>query len=334
MTPPPSARGAGRLPPQPEPAPSLKDRFDFKRFFRGEKPADGPVTLTHRRIYIVPNRRGLGLAFLLFIQWLASINYSNNLGFVLTFLLTAVALLGMLHGYRNLAALRIKPKPGQPVFAGGQASLEVLLANPSPLPRHAVWVRAKGAEPVRADIPADSAANPALGFKAERRGWLEPGTLRVYTEFPLGIFHAWSLLNFKQRILVYPKPAPEPLPFPAAQGYGTFNRQRHSAEDFHGFQAYQAGDPLRHIHWKGVAKGHDPQVKRYSGGESDAVALSFAQAPGGDAESRLSRLCRWVLDAEAAGLRYSLELPGVRIAAGAGAEQRRRCLEALALFGL
>ncbi len=314
------------------PSLTLKDRFDPGRFFRGEKPVDGPIVLCHRRIFIVPNRRGLGLALLLLILWMTSINYNNNLGFILTFLLVAVSLLGMLHGYRNLSGLAAKPKPSEPVFAGEHARLEVVLANPSPLPRYAVFLRLKGAEPVRADIAADAAVTPVLGIKAERRGWLAPGTLRVYSEFPLGIFHAWSLLNFRERILVYPRPASTPLPFPVSSGYGKFNRQRDSAEDFHGFQAYQAGDPLRHIHWKGVAKGHDPQVKRYSGGESDDIALIFEETPGGDTESRLGRLCRWILDAEAAGLRYSLELPGIRIATNAGAAHRKRCLETLALF--
>ncbi|BBL73124.1 DUF58 domain-containing protein [Methylomagnum ishizawai] len=314
------------------PSPTLKQRFDLQRFFRGDKAVPGPIVLTHRLIFIVPNKRGLGLALLLFILWLTSINYSSNLGFILTFLLVAIALLGMLHGYRNLAGLSIRPKPGQPVFAGEQARLELAVVNSGYLPRYAVWCRCKGAEPVRIDIPAETTANPTLGLPATRRGWLEPGTVRVYSEFPLGLFHAWSLLNFQERVLVYPRPAPTPMDFPVSGGYGRFNRQPHSADDFHGFQAYQAGDPLRHIHWKGVAKGHDPQVKRYAGGEAEDLALVFEETPGGDTESRLSRLCRWIVDAEAAGLRYSLSLPGTRIAADCGAAHSRLCLETLALF--
>lgn len=314
---------------------TLKERFDLGRFFRGEKPADGPIVLTHRRIFIVPNRRGFALAALLLIQWLTAINYSNNLGFILTFLLVAVALLGMLHGYRNLSGLRLQPKRSPPVFAGELAGFELTVGNPTPLPRHAVWFKLKGAEPVRSDIGADAMASLALGVRTERRGWFEPGKVAVYTEFPLGIFHAWSPLNFKERILVYPKPAAEPAPFPLASGYGKTGRQQQAhAEDFHGFQAYQAGDPLRHIHWKGVAKGHDPQVKRYSGEQADDLVFSFEETPGADTETRLSRLCRWIVDAEAGGLRYALVLPGTRISPHTGAEHCRRCLEALALFDL
>jgi uncharacterized protein (DUF58 family) len=309
-------------------------RPDFRRFFQGERPSDGPVTLSHRRIYIIPNWRGLALALLLLVQWLAAINYSNNLAFILTFLLVAIALLAMIHGFRNLAGLRLRPRKSAPVFAGDQAAFELILENPTPLPRLAIRLKAKNAEPVRLDIPAEDKLSAALKIGAERRGWLDPGTVTVHSEFPLGIFYAWSPLNFKERILVYPQPSADRLPFPVSEGYGKTQRRKQSADDFYGFQAYRPGDPLKRIHWKGLAKGHDPQVKQYSGEEADILHLAFDTTPGADGEARLSRLCRWVLDAEAAGLRYGLDLPGTRLAPGSGAEQRRQCLEALALCEL
>ena len=53
-----------------------------------------------------------------------------------------------------------------------------------------------------------------------------------------------------------------------------------------------------------------------------------------DVESRLSALTGWVLAADAAGARYGLSLPGAEIAPASGPEQRRRCLEQLALATL
>jgi uncharacterized protein (DUF58 family) len=315
-------------------SPPLKERFDLGRFFRGEKPADGPIVLTHRRIFTVPNKRGLALGGLLLVQWLAAINYNNNLAFILTFLLGAVSLLATLHGYRNLAGLRIHARRNPSVFVGEQAGFELSIANPTPLPRYSLWLKAAAAEPVRIDIAADESAAPVLGIPAERRGWLTPGTVTLYSEFPLGILYAWAPMNFREKILVYPEPAYDSLPFPVAEGHGRLSRQHHSADEFTGFHAYQAGDPLRHINWKAVAKGLEPQVKRFSGEQADDVLFNLEETPGGDLEARLSRLCRWVLDAEAAGFRYALMLPGVRIPPGAGPDHNRRCLEALALFDL
>jgi uncharacterized protein (DUF58 family) len=312
---------------------TLRERLDLRRFLRGDRPVAGPIVLSHQRIFIVPNWRGLGLALLLLVQWLAAINYNNNLAFILSFLLVAVVLTAILHGYRNLAGLGVRPRPAKPVFAGEQAGFELVLANPSAAARYAVWLKTPGATPVRADVPAFESTAVVLGLRTERRGWLVPGTLTVYTEFPLGLLYAWSPLNFSERILVYPAVAADPLPFPQGSGHGRQSLERHNAEEFAGFKRYEPGDPTRRIHWKAVAKGRPPVVRRYAGEHGDDVLLSLDEAPGPDLEARLSRLCRWVLDAEAGGLRYGLRLPGLAILPRHGAAHCRRCLEALAVFG-
>jgi uncharacterized protein (DUF58 family) len=49
-------------------------------------------------------------------------------------------------------------------------------------------------------------------------------------------------------------------------------------------------------------------------------------------EERLSRLAAWTLVAERAGTDFGLRLPGRELAPEGGEAQRRRCLEALALW--
>ena len=131
------------------------------------------------------------------------------------------------------------------------------------------------------------------------------------------------------RALVYPEPARPGLSFL------TGGRSLQSGDDeFLGFQSYQPGDSLRRIHWKGIAKGQGVHVKEYQGVDGQAeLWLDWAHTPGPDAESRLSQLCRWMLDAEQASLCYGLRLPGTEIAPAHGERHLRRCLETLALFG-
>lgn len=271
---------------------------------------------------------------LLLIQWLTAINYSSNLGFVLTFLLVAVGLVSMLHSYRNLSGLRVQLLPIKPVFAGETARLECKVINATPLPRYTLWLKAKEAEPVRFDVESDGHAVPTLGIRSHKRGWLQPGTITLYTEFPLGILYAWAPMQFDKKILVYPTPSPDVLPFPISSGMGHVNSTLQGTEEFSGLSRYQPGDALRRIHWKSVAKGFATQVKRYSSETSDERWFCLDNTPGNTLEVRLSRLCRWVVDAEAAGLRYGLDLSEVRIPIGLGHEHNKRCLEALALFHL
>lgn len=312
-----------------------KERLDLRRFFRGEKAVDGPIPLTHRRVFILPNRRGFGLAVLLAIQFLAAIHYSNNLAFILTFLLAGIAMQSTLYAFRNLAGLSVRRGKAPPVFAGEPARFELHLDNPSRIHRLGLGARLAGtATTIRFDVAPQSTATLILHAEAEKRGWLPLPTVTFDTSFPLGLFRVWSPVNLRQRALVYPRPAPPGIEPPASPPLGHGAHPNPSEEeDFYGFTGYRPGDPLKRIHWKGVAKGQGVHVKQYAGGEAAELVLDWQYTPGADIEARLSRLCRWVLDAEAAGTRYSLRLPGVVIGKGRGEAHRARCLEALALFG-
>ena len=96
---------------------------------------------------------------------------------------------------------------------------------------------------------------------------------------------------------------------------------------------YHAGDSLRHVHWKAVAREQGMQTKVFSGDQTEQLWLGWELLPGLDVETRLQRICRWVLEADSAGIAYGLTIPGRQIAPALGESHRRRCLEALALFG-
>jgi uncharacterized protein (DUF58 family) len=74
-------------------------------------------------------------------------------------------------------------------------------------------------------------------------------------------------------------------------------------------------------------------VKQFSGGAEEELMLSWQQCESGaTVETRLSILAGWVLAADAAGLRFGLEIPGEIIPPGSGDAHRQRCLRALALY--
>lgn len=308
---------------------ALSERLDPRRFFRGENASEGPVVLSHRRIFILPNRRGMGFALLLSLLLLVAINYNNNLGFVLSFLLASIALLSILYGFRNLAALQVRAGRTEPAFVGDVARFEIHLDNPAHLERYAVQMKLRNVAPLQLDIVPAEGVTVKFEIAADHRGWLELPTLTISTHFPLGLFQSWSPINLKQRALIYPKPADSALPFPERSGEG--HRKLEDMDDFQGFQSYQPGDPLRRIYWKGVAKGQGVQVKQYRGDDRSELDLDWTDTPGIDADTRLSRLCRWIIDAEQAGRSYGLRVPGSHIPPGKGATHFRRCLEALAL---
>lgn len=297
------------------------------------------VALTRRRVYILPTRYGLGFAAVILAMLLGSANYSNSLGYVLTFLLGSLGLVSLLHTYRNLAGLVVRAGKVKPVFAGGTAHFGLSLDNRDGPARHAIVLSRSearaSAPPVLEDpVPADILHHVELPVPTHRRGWLHLGRVTVSSCFPLGLFRAWSHVALDEACLVYPAPAGErrlpdaasdPVPRGGAHGTGR--------EDFSGFRDYFPGDSPRQIHWKAVARGQGVPVKLFAGAGTTHLHIRWSDTSGPAVETRLAQLCRWVLGAESGGYRYSLELPGQAIPAGNGDRHLHECLKALALFG-
>ncbi|MEW6133320.1 MAG: DUF58 domain-containing protein [Pseudomonadota bacterium] len=304
----------------------------LSRLLRGRGPETGSIVLDRRRIYILPTRQGLIFALSLLAMLIGSINYGLSLGYALTFMLGGVAAVGILHTYKNLRGLVITDAGALPAFAGEDAVFQFGFEAPGP--RFALSLRWREASPALFDL--ETAQRIGVHVPTSRRGRLMPGRFTLSTVYPLGLFRAWSYVEFGHGVVVYPKPSGTRAEFGARGEAGRAAREstRDGGEDFAGLRAWQPGDSPRQVAWKTVARSEVLATKRFSDVEGGEVLLDWDSLTASGTEARLSQLARMVLDAEAAGLRYGLRLPGVQIAPGNGAPQRQRCLEALALFGL
>ncbi|MBI3903992.1 MAG: DUF58 domain-containing protein [Nitrosomonadales bacterium] len=309
-------------------------RQQFRTWLFRPQIESGTVTLNQRRIFIVPTRSGLGFAGVLVLMLLGDINYNLSLGYVLTFLLGTTAVMTMLHTFRNMVRLEVRAGRADAVFAGETAQFVFHVHNAGALPRYRLILHDKNQRRVMFDISAQQSVEVKLPLPAARRGWQHAGRLTLYTEFPLGLFHAWSYFEFDTRCLVYPKPATS-LPLPASSGQnGTGKFNVTGDEDFSGLRGYVAGDTPQRIAWKALAREQGLQVKQFNTQQGQILWLDLYLAPAPDTEHRLAILARWVLDAEAAGLQYGLRLPCVELPPDHGIAQREECLRALALFGM
>ena len=311
---------------------ALKQKF--RTWLFRPKIESGTVILTQRCIFILPTRQGLALAFVLLLMLLGNINYNLSLGYVLTFLLGMVAVMSMLHAFRNMVYLEIRAGRADAVFNGETAQFLLHFQNHSKLPRYRLCLRGANDRMVSFDIPARQESEVAFPLPTTRRGWLEMGALTLYTEFPLGLFHAWSYLHFDTRCLVYPKPLlAAPLPFGTSPD-GIDERAIAGDDDFTGLRNYVVGDTLPRIAWKVFAREQGLQVKQFSTPAGKELWLDFSDAPDRNIEEKLARMTRWVLDAEAQGLRYGLRMPDSELPASNGVAHRDECLRRVALFNL
>ncbi|WP_343731206.1 DUF58 domain-containing protein [Duganella sp.] len=314
-----------------------RDKWLFQ--LRDSEP--GVVTLTMRRVFILPTRAGLAFAVLLLVMLIGALNYNLGLGFALTFFAGACAVADMYLTAKNLALLQLAPGRVQPVFAGEAAQFELHLLNRGRQDRYAVWLgfQADGAPRHVTDVAAGASSVVLLAAATRARGWLAAPRVRLVTRFPLGLFRAWSYWRPDARVLVYPAPEWPPQPLPASgaaseDGHGTVG-----LDNFAGIRSYQPGDPLKHLAWRQIAR-HDPALggqlvaKHFEGGAVAGLCLDFAALPlRMDLEQKLSRMVSWVLEAEQRALPYRFRLAQHDYGPALGDAHRAACLRALALFG-
>ena len=149
----------------------------------------GEAFLNQRRVFIVPTKPGLGLGVMLVVLFIGSVNYNLSLGFALTFLIAACAVIDMHLTFRNLAHLHLAAGRAPAVFVGEEAQFELHLINRRQHDRYALWLGFIGEDlpdlAQAADVPAHGSCRVVLSAPARHRGWLPAPRVRLQTRFPL-----------------------------------------------------------------------------------------------------------------------------------------------------
>ncbi len=294
-----------------------------------------PVTITRRRLYILPTRAGLAFCALLLVMGIAGLNYANSLALLIAFVLGGFVLVAMNLCHRNLQGLRVEGLVAHPTFEGDIARLEIALGNDLRDARLGLDAAVESASASVGELLAGTTGRLELTLPTRRRGRQSLPRIRLSTTFPFGLFRAWTWLHVDETLTVYPVPRGA-LPMPVGASDRSDGRSTRQAgnDEWAGLRSFRDGDSPRQVAWKVYARGLPLLVKEYTGGSSQVLDFDFAAVPGASTESRLQQLTRWIVDAEARGQRYALTLPALRVGEANGPLHRHRCLEALALFGL
>ena len=308
----------------------LKQRL--QSLFRVAKSVNNVATLTARQIYILPTRWSLFYALMLLALLIGAINYTLSLAYFVTFLLAALGNTAMLYTWRNLAYLEVSVGQSQAVFAGDIAEINIEVRNLRNRTRYAIYTQFKNNRAISQSIQANESSHFKVPLVANQRGYLIAPKLKLYTEFPLSLFHAWAIVDSETQVLVYPAPKGQQITIPC--GIDPESTGKHAIltgdEDFVGHKAYQVGDLPSKVDWKASSRGIGMYSKQFSGEAAASLYLDWAQT-NGDIETRISQLTRWVIDAHAAQLEYGLRLSDqVQLAPSNTDAHYHACLKALA----
>jgi len=289
-----------------------------------------PITIHRRRLYVLPTRYGLFLSALLFGMLLGALNYNNNPALMLTFLIASVMHTALLTGWLSLLGLQLESVSAESVHAGESIRWRLQWRSGGERTRRGLRLRLDARE-----FPfeiLDNRAQVEIVQNTHHRGWHSLPRLGLSTRHPLGVFRIWSWLHPAARCLVYPALEQNAPPLPLDGVIGPPRRQRGPSEDVHGLRDYQLGDPWRLIAWKRSAQVGHAVVREYETPTLGDVHLRWSQLYGLSNEQRISRMARWIVDAERRSLRSTLELPHLTLGPARGPAHLHACLRELALM--
>ncbi len=311
-------------------------RISKRSFFRSKRQKDNlPYRLSGRKLYILPTRQGWLFLIVLLVMLLGSLNYNNNPGFIFTFLLGSMALVSILHTHKNLSGAVIVAASATPVFAKETASFKITI-RPSCEEHPALTFCFSGEDYIAVNLNGARDHTIEVPVRTVTRGMFSPPSLTVSTQYPLGLFRAWSTLEMKADIIVYPEAVScsysASIEFSGNENDGQIETS--GVEDFKELRLYNPGDPLSRVSWKSLSKGRGLLTKEFVGYTGASVIIDWNEIHGKDLETKLSCLCDMVLKAHNMNHSYGLKLPGKYIEPGEAKDtlHRQKCLLALALF--
>ncbi len=310
------------------------DRLFVKRLALHQN-TEGSVFVGFRKVYILPTQKGFFYCITLVIMFLWTVNYALSLGYAMTFFVAVLGLLFSVLTVNNLARLEVTSATQPHFFAGEPAFFPVYIRNAKQDPAIRISARRNGVFSESITLLSEQRDVLEIPLDDTSRGLKSLAYFRLSTEYPVGVFRAWTWLHMDASLVIYPCPKGDlPLPFlPEHKGLEEGQVDLHGAEDFHDLKDYQAGDNIRHIVWKKLSRGQ-VRIKSFQDLAGQECILDFNDPALKtlNVEDRLSQLCQWVLLAEKQGSKYALRLPTKRTGFAIGAEHQAQCLEALACY--
>lgn len=289
------------------------------------------ILLNHGRIYILPSLPGLFYFLVIFILLIVCINYQMNLGFIVTFFLMGAAFVMLIQSYLNMVGLNVSLATIPPVFAGERARIPILLSATSGREYESLQFRFNNEDFRLAQCYQSTTI--ALQCDATERGLQKLAPIKISTQFPGGLFNAWSNLKFNHTFLVYPQPAEADVVI-AALVKTKQSQLLNCVEgfDFNGLREYHQGDSMRRIAWKTVAAGRGWFSKEFVADQQNEIWLDWDQFHSIAKERSIRIFTRLIIDLEARGVPYGLRVPTGEFKPKTGVEHHHQCLTALALM--
>lgn len=301
----------------------------ISRYLDKRQPPADKVTLVQKLIFILPTRYGWWFVLLIILLYLLGTNYQNNLILLLCYLLLSVFLVNIVLAYQNMRGLTLQCRQAPEGFAGEATTAVVSLSTDKKhlmLNMHFVQHN-KQNDTVLLSQPATSAT---LTLNSTKRGKHALPRIKISSQYPFGLWRAWSYIALAQQQWVYPTPVTDKAPLNSVSDDASQQAKTDAGETL---SPYRAGDSIRHMVWKRLARDPaNPVVRQQQFSAQAEPSWVVVPALSGEALERALRYaCQQLLQLEQSGSHYGLKLPALTLPQAKGAQHLQRCLQELAL---
>jgi uncharacterized protein (DUF58 family) len=317
-------------------------RAHWRESFGHRAITESEIELVQRRIYVLPSLRGWAVIVIAVILLLVGVNYQLSLAYVVAFLLGGLMQVALHATYRNLRGVIIRVGKSPRCVAGESLHFPITIASPeraregisvTRLVEKGKAARAAIISSKRVRVEADAQTVYSIKVFAGTRGVVPFGRVLIESRAPYGVIRAWSYAHFEWVGLV--EPAPEtPYPeLPHSEGEDAQKAKRSDvAHDPDSLREYVAGDSLKRVAWKQVAKSGEWYTRTGEAGQRGEVELSWHATNLSDTEARLSRMAAWIDRARNENAAFSLTLPNGHLPLADSAPHHDEALMMLATF--
>src|SRR5260221_6127997 len=209
------------------------------------------------RVWALPNGRTLGLAAVLAAMCYAGASQGNGAAYLLCFVLTALAIVSLVHGWANLQGLSIAVESVAPVFAGDEVAVPVTITGRKGRSHFGIQISGPRGVPsvLRDAIAPGNSSRIEVYFPSPGRGHYRVIPLHLTSDYPLGFFTANQRVKVHHGFYVYPAPQGS-APFPTTLAATRQAREglRREGDDFGGTRLWRAGGSPTSTDWEGAPR--------------------------------------------------------------------------------
>lgn len=307
----------------------------IEKYISKKNQADNYYTTSRRNIYILPSKAGLFYTLVLLIILIGAINYNNSLAYLLCFFLASLGFVDMLQTHQNLKNIRINHLKTSPSFCGETVHYQLTAINTDNKPHIAIQLHSSHNQSVFYLDDKHNTQQFEILQPASIRGKLLIKPFKLFTEYPLGLFHAWSQINLNTQAIIYPKPVKTTLYLsnPDHEDETSESRRVTSGDEFAGIREHRTTDSPKIMAWKKIAQTGDLYSKSFESEAGSSLVFRLSDiTQTHNLEEKLSILCQLILDADRNNQSYGLELGDHHISINSGTLHKHNCLTALALY--